>query len=88
MWQGGGRGREERRGPRSVLTALAKVEDEAPLHVGAAHQILSHLHGVDGLGAHLALLGTQPLTLVAEYAGRGKQREWLEPRVGLLGAPG
>ena len=73
-----------------VLTALAKIEDEAPLHVGAAHQILCHLDGVDSLGANFALFGAQPLTLVAEYAGRGKQRVWHEPwtRVGLLTTQG
>lgn len=36
--------------------------------MGAAHQILCGLDGVDGLGAHLALFGAQPLTLAAEYA--------------------
>lgn len=58
MWSGG------------VLTALAKVEDEAPLHMGAAHQVLCGLDRVDGLCANLALLGAQSLTLVAENAGR------------------
>lgn len=61
-----------------ILTALAKVEDETSLHVGAAHQILCCLDGVDGLGAHLALFGAQAFALVAEYAGRGKQRVWPE----------
>lgn len=76
--------------PGKVLTALAKVEDETPLHVGAARQILCHLDRVDSLGAHLALFGAQPLTLVAEYAGRGKQRVWHEPwtSVDLLDSPG
>lgn len=53
-----------------VLTALAKVEDEASLHMGAAHQVLSGLDRVDGLCANFALLGAQSLTLVAENAGR------------------
>lgn len=74
-----GHGREERCGLGKVLTALAKIDDEAPLHVGAAHQILCGLDGVDGLGAHLALFGAQPLTLAAEYAGRGKWRVRNEP---------
>ena len=60
-----------------ALTALAEVEDEAPFHVGAAHQILCCLDRVDGLGAHFALFGAQPLAFVAEYASRGKQRMWL-----------
>lgn len=42
---------------RQELTALTKIEDEAPFHVGAAHQILCCLDRVDGLGAHLALFG-------------------------------
>lgn len=69
---------EERCGRRRVLTTLAKIEDEASLHVGAAHQILCHLDGVDGFGAHFTLFGAQPLTLVAEDAGRGNQRVWHE----------
>ena len=78
-----GHGREERCGLGTVLTALAKIDDEAPLHVGAAHQILCGLDGVDGLGAHLALFGAQPLTLAAEYAGRGKWRVRNEPRTSV-----
>ena len=72
-----------------ALTALAEVEDEAPFHVGAAHQILCCLDRVDGLGAHFALFGAQPLAFVAEYASRGKQRMWHESwtSVGLLAAP-
>lgn len=42
---------------RKALTALTKIEDEAPFHVGAAHQILGCLDRVDGLGAHFALFG-------------------------------
>lgn len=53
-----------------VLTALAKVENEASLHVGAAHQVLCGLDRVDGLCADFALFGAQPLALVAENAGR------------------
>lgn len=52
-----GKARRRDKAQRNVLTALAKIEDEAPLHVGAAHQILCHLYGVDSLGAHLALFG-------------------------------
>lgn len=66
--------------PREVLTSLAKVKNEAPLYVGAAYQILCCLDGVNGLGAHLALFGAQPLTFVAEYASRGKQRVRHETR--------
>lgn len=49
---------------------MAKVEDKASLHVGAAHQVLSGLDRVDGLCANFALLGAQSLALVAENAGR------------------
>lgn len=42
---------------RKALTALTKIEDEAPFHVGAARQILGCLDRVDGLGAHFALFG-------------------------------
>lgn len=55
--------------PGRVLTALAKVEDEVPLHVGAAHQVLCGLDRVDGLCPNLALFGAQALTLMAENAG-------------------
>lgn len=75
----GGMTRRRGVGPRKVLTALAEVDDEAPLHVGAARQVLCRLRGVDGLGTHLALFGAQPLTLVAEHASRGKWRMWNEP---------
>lgn len=64
---------------RKVLTALAKIEDETPLHMGAAHQILCHLDGVNSLGAHLALFGAQPLTLVAEDAGRASRGCGMSP---------
>lgn len=53
--------------------------------MGAARQVLCHLDGVDGLGAHLALFGAQPLTLVAEYASRGKRRCGVSP--GPVGTP-
>lgn len=43
--------------------------------MGAAHQILCHLDGVDGFGAHFTLFGAQPFTLVAEDAG-GAIRGW------------
>lgn len=55
-------------GPGLALTAPADVEDEVPLDEGAAPQLLCCLRRIDGLGAHLALLGTQPLALVAEHA--------------------
>lgn len=67
---------------------MAKVEDEAPLHVGAAHQVLCGLDRVNGLGANLALFGTQSLTFAAENAG-GTSREpkpWSDETVGV-GAP-
>lgn len=71
VWlEGVARGRACREG---LLTAPAKVEDEAPLHVGAAHQILCRLDGVYGLGAYLAFFGAQSLALVAEYAGRASR---------------
>lgn len=75
--------------PGRVLTALAKVEDEAPLHVGAAHQVLCGLDRVDGLCPNLALFGAQALTLMAENAGRTSRpfKPWTDETARTFGPP-
>lgn len=83
------RGSRKRAWPGRVLTALAKVQDEAPLHVGAAHQVLCGLDRVDGLCPHLALFGTQALALMAENAGEtsGPFKAWIDQTTRTFGSP-
>lgn len=75
--------------PGRVLTALAKVEDKVPLHVGAAHQVLCGLNRVDGLCPNLALFGAQTLALTAEDAGgtSGPFKPWTDETARSFGPP-
>lgn len=55
--------------PSWRLTTPSDVQNQVALEEGTASQILGCLQGVHRLGAHLALLGAETLTFMANDAG-------------------